>query len=49
LLAPREMPASVAEHPGDPWLAWLYARVQLDEATALIQPGSTQPTGANPP
>jgi serine/threonine protein kinase/tetratricopeptide (TPR) repeat protein len=42
-LAPREMPASVAEDPGDAWLAWLYARIQLDEAAALIRSNSTQP------
>jgi len=40
-LAPREMPSRIAEDLGDAWLAWLYARVQLDEAAALIQPGST--------
>ena len=40
-LAPRLMPASIAEDPGNAWLAWLFARIQLDEATALIKPGST--------
>src|SRR4030095_8538123 len=39
-LAPTVMPASVAEDMGDAWLAWLYARIQLDEATALIGPAS---------
>jgi hypothetical protein len=37
-LAPREMPARVAEDSGDAWLAWLFARIQLDEAAALIYP-----------
>jgi tetratricopeptide (TPR) repeat protein len=41
-LAPREMPAHVAEDSGDAWLAWLYARVQLDEAAALIYSESTR-------
>jgi hypothetical protein len=37
-VAPRSIPASIAEDPGDAWQAWLFARVQLDEANALIQP-----------
>jgi tetratricopeptide (TPR) repeat protein len=49
LLAPREMPASIAEDSGDDWLKWLYARIQLDEATALIQSGSTQRASVNKP
>jgi hypothetical protein len=40
------MPAHVAEDMGDAWLAWLYARIQLDEAKALIGPAS--PTENNP-
>jgi hypothetical protein len=40
LLAPREMPTRVAEDTGNAWLAWLYARIQLDEASALIHPAS---------
>ena len=44
--APREMPASIAEDVSDNWLAWLYARILLDEATALIQSGSTQQDGS---
>ena len=40
-LAPRDMPTSVAENPGNDWLAWLFARIQLDEAAKLIQPTST--------
>ena len=36
-LAPRIMPLSIAEDPENAWLAWLYARIQLDEATALVE------------
>jgi serine/threonine protein kinase len=36
-LAPRMMPIRIAEDPTTAWLAWLYARIQLDEATALIE------------
>ncbi len=39
ILAPRMMPNSITEDPENAWLAWLYARIQLDEAAALIQPG----------
>jgi serine/threonine protein kinase/tetratricopeptide (TPR) repeat protein len=45
-LAPSMMPAHVAEDTGDDWLAWLFARVQLDEAIALVSgipPGITKP------
>jgi hypothetical protein len=48
-LAPREMPASVAEDRDDAWLKWLYARIQLDEATALINAGSAAPTTSSAP
>ena len=36
-LAPAIMPKSVAEDPQGAWIAWLYARIQLDEAGTLIQ------------
>ena len=39
-LAPPSMPADIAEDSGFAWQAWLFARIQLDEATALIQPAS---------
>jgi serine/threonine protein kinase/Tfp pilus assembly protein PilF len=48
-LAPPTMPRSIAEDPANAWLAWLYARIQLDEATALIQPGSTAEKQPNRP
>ena len=41
VLDPAVMPATIAEDPSNaPQLAWLYARIQLDEATALVQPRS---------
>ncbi len=48
-LAPPIMPLSIAEDPGNAWLAWLYARIQLDEANALIQPGATTDNHPNQP
>jgi tetratricopeptide (TPR) repeat protein len=48
-LAPREMPARVAEDTGNAWLAWLYARIQLDEATALIHPASAADNNTTSP
>src|SRR6266404_2240722 len=48
-LAPPVMPLSIAEDPGNAWLAWLFARIQLDEATALIQPGATTDNHPNLP
>jgi tetratricopeptide (TPR) repeat protein len=39
-LAPRIMPASIAEDTPSAWNGWLFARIQLDEANELIQPGS---------
>jgi tetratricopeptide (TPR) repeat protein len=36
-LEPPIMPLSIAEDPSNAWLAWLYARIQLDEATALVE------------
>ena len=36
-LAPPSMPADIAEDPGSAWQAWIFARIQMDEATALIQ------------
>jgi len=40
-LAPAIMPEKVVRENGSDWLAWLYARVQLDEAAALIETEST--------
>jgi len=48
-LAPSLMPESIAEAPGNTWQAWLFARVTLDEATALIQPGTAAENNAEQP
>ena len=48
-LAPAILPAHEAEDPGNVWLVWLFARMQLDEATALIQPGLTDDGTPNKP
>jgi hypothetical protein len=42
--APATLPANIAEDPGNAWLAWLFARIQLDEAAALIRPVATVAT-----
>ena len=39
-LAPDVMPMKAVRDTDNEWLAWLYARIQLDEAAALIQPVS---------
>lgn len=36
--APVVMPQNIARDPSNEWQGWLYARIQLDEATALIVP-----------
>jgi serine/threonine protein kinase len=36
--APPTMPSSIAEDPSTSWQGWLYARIQLEEASALIEP-----------
>ena len=46
-VAPRAMPAYVAKDPGTAWLVWLFARTQLDEAEALINPASTAANESN--
>ena len=40
-LAPAIQPARDDSDPGESWVAWLIARISLDEATELIQTGST--------
>jgi len=40
-LAPRISPRHDTVDLGNAWLAWLYARILLDEADALIQPAAT--------
>ena len=48
-LAPKEIPFRVTEDPDNAWLAWLYARIHLDEATALIDPVSMLDNNLTPP
>lgn len=36
-LAPAALPADIANDPGDGYLAWLFARVTLEEASELMQ------------
>ena len=38
--APATMPQSIAENPSTAWQGWLFARIQLEEASALIGPSS---------
>jgi tetratricopeptide (TPR) repeat protein len=40
-LAPRILPGGEDNDLGEPWVAWLIARISLDEAAGLIETGST--------
>jgi eukaryotic-like serine/threonine-protein kinase len=48
-LTPAIPPGKAAVNLGDSWVAWLFARISLDEATALIQSGSTTDHPAKAP
>ena len=48
-LAPAFSPEKGADDLGESWVAWVMARVSLDEATKLIQAGSTLKENSNPP
>ncbi len=48
-LAPKFQPSSDTDELGESWVAWLMARISLDEATALIQSGSTSRSLPNQP
>jgi hypothetical protein len=39
-LAPRISPTQSSVDLGDNWVAWLFARISLDEADAFVQAGS---------
>jgi len=41
ILTPHAMPESAINDPGNSWLFWLYARIQMDEAEKLIQGAAT--------
>jgi hypothetical protein len=45
--APSIMPEKIADDSGGTWLSWLFARIQLDEATALISPGLEPSTNSD--
>jgi serine/threonine protein kinase len=48
-LAPRIATGKGAVDLGDSWVAWLIARIRLDEANALIQPAMTTEIGPGQP
>ena len=48
-LGPGIAPAHVSEDLGESWVAWLFARISLDEATALVQSGATTVTSPHQP
>jgi hypothetical protein len=48
-LAPNISPEGGTEDLGESWVAWLIARISLDEATKLIQTGSTTDENPNQP
>jgi eukaryotic-like serine/threonine-protein kinase len=48
-LAPKFLPSSDTDELGESWVAWLMARISLDEATALIQSGSASQSQPNRP
>ena len=48
-LAPAFSPEKGADDLGESWVAWVMARVSIDEATKLIQAGSTLKENSNPP
>jgi len=48
-LAPGIAPGSEPEDIGESWVAWLIARISLDEAAALIQPASAADNNSTPP
>lgn len=39
-VSPPAMPTSIADDPSNAWQGWLYARIQLEEASALIRPST---------
>lgn len=47
-LAPKLQPGHEPVDIGEAWVAWLFARISLDEASTLIQSGSTTATNLDP-
>ena len=48
-LAPNLMPERIADDAGNAWIAWLFARVSLDEASVLIQTSPANDGNLNKP
>jgi eukaryotic-like serine/threonine-protein kinase len=48
-LAPGQPSGTNADYIGESWVAWLFARVSLDEAAALVQPGTMTHSSPNQP
>jgi len=48
-LTPNILPSHQAADLGDSWVAWLIARISLEEATALIQPASKTESNVQKP
>ena len=48
-LAPAFSPERGVDDLGESWVAWLMARISLDEATKLLQAGSAVQENSNPP
>jgi serine/threonine protein kinase/tetratricopeptide (TPR) repeat protein len=48
-LEPPDLPVEVAADPSNAWQAWLFSRIQLDEAAALIQSSASTNGGLNKP
>jgi serine/threonine protein kinase/Tfp pilus assembly protein PilF len=48
-LAPPTLPAAMAEDPGSGWLAWVFARIQLDEAAELLGAADSPAKPSGPP
>jgi hypothetical protein len=48
-LTPNILRSHEAVDLGDSWMAWLLARISLDEATALIQPASKTESNSQKP
>jgi tetratricopeptide (TPR) repeat protein len=48
-LAPGVPPGVEAEDIGESWIAWLMARISLDEAAALMQPAAAADNKLTPP
>jgi len=48
-LTPNILPSHQAVDLGDSWVAWVLARISLDEATALIQPASKTESNSQKP